>query len=83
MVRGGLVKEGSPVEDLSEEELELAYQITEMEERGLSYDQIYERLKSWELEDSQQDTDWEYSRQDIENLAKLNLRRPDYWSSTP
>jgi hypothetical protein len=83
LIRGGTVKQSPPTEGLSGEELELAYEITEMKERGFSYDQIYERLRERELDDPQQDTEWEYSRGYIENLGKFNLRRPDYWSPAP
>jgi hypothetical protein len=95
LVRGGTVGAGSPTEELSREELELAYEITEMKEKdqNLSYDQIYERLRDRELEYAQQDIElfggspqdikWKYSKQDIENLGKHNARRPDFRSPAP
>jgi hypothetical protein len=95
LVRGGTVGAGSPTEELSIEELELAYEITEMKEQdqNLSYDRIYERLRDRELEYAQQDIElfggspqdikWKYSKEDIENLGKHHARRPDFRSPAP
>jgi hypothetical protein len=74
LVRGGIVDPGSPTEGLSDEELELAYRITEMKEEGLLYDQIYDLAR---------DRGWEHSLQDIKDLGKHNLQRPDYRSPAP
>lgn len=70
-IRGGTLRTGSPVAELSRHEINLASRITELREQGWSDEDIYQRLCSSERF-AQELKSWE----NFQRLADLEVRYP-------
>ncbi len=78
LVRGGKVGRGAPVEGLSRSEASLAYRITDLKNRGLSYAQIQEHLNKARIQDGPTEYGHEISREEVERLGGFDLHFPDF-----